>query len=211
MKTQIFLMQNLPVIIIGFLLFVTTMLLGCDVFFNANHVMPRDSVLLTLDDLYKIGLTKHNRIPRTLDYPYTIRGTSEHHIKERSVIAGFEQGNSRELTIEYWLFDSSHTAKKAAEANWTWLFAGPANFHPELDPKDVIGDATWRRIHRDREKWERGPTDIYVVKYNLLIWVRTDGHSSHRLQDARDIARHIEAKIAAVLKKNKNTNALQAE
>ena len=112
MKTQIFLMQNAPVIIIGFLLLVTTTLLGCNVFFNANHVMPRDSVLLTLDDLYKIGLTKHNHISRNLDYPYTIRGTSEHHIKERSVIAGFEQGDSRELTIQYWLFDSSHTAKK---------------------------------------------------------------------------------------------------
>lgn len=188
MKTQIFSRRNAPISLIGFLVLVTT-LIGCRIFVNRG--IELDPVFLTQDDLYMIGLTKSNRIRRH----------SEHEIKGWSVIAGFQQGGNRELTIEYWLFGSSATAKKAAETHWTWTFAAPANFHPEFNPEDIIGDATWRRIHRSRENWERGPTDIYFVKYNLFVWVRTYGHSSHRLQDARDIARHIETKIAAVLKK----------
>ena len=37
------------------------------------------------------------------------------------------------------------------------------------------------------------------VKYNLLVSIRTIGHG--HLQYARDIARHIDTKIEAVLKK----------
>ena len=178
---------------IGFLLLVTTMQIGCGVF--ANRVVGIDTVRITPDDLYAIGLTKSNRIRRYRYYPFTIRDS----IKGASVIAGFQQGVSNDLTIQYWLFDSSSTAKKVAEAEWIWTYAAPANFHPEMNPDDVIGDATWRNIYKSLEKSERGPTDIYFVKHNLLVYVRTDGHPSTRLQAARDVARHIETKIGVVL------------
>ena len=181
--------------LISFLLLMTTTSLGCGIF--VNRVIGSDTVRLTQGDLYAIGLTKSNRISGYPAYPFTILDN----IKRASVIAGFQQGGSGDLTIQYWLFDSSSTAKKAAEAGWTWHFSGVPNFQPELNPDDVIGDATWRNIHRSREKSERGPTDIYFVKHNLLVSVRTNGPPSNRLQDARDIARHIETKLEAVLKK----------
>jgi|GEM_PF-1727168 len=46
---------------------------------------------------------------------------------------------------------------------------------------------------------ENDKTDIRFVKYNLLVSVRASGHG--HLQYAQDIARHIEAKLEAVLKK----------
>ena len=192
MKTQIFSRSHAPISIIGFLLLVTTTLIGCRVF--VNRVIGSDTVFLTLDDLYRIGLRKSDHIGRRIN--------DLSPIKKLSVIAGFEHGwSGGDLNIQYWLFDSSSTAKKAAEVAWTWTFAGMPNFHPELNPDDVIGDATWRNIHRSRKKWENGPTDIYFVKHNLLVSVRTNGPPSNRLQDARDIARHIETQIEAVLKK----------
>ena len=195
MKTQSVSRWNASVSIISFLLLVATTQIGCGVF--VNRVMRRDAVILTQNDLYMIGLTKRNRIGRYPDYPFTIRDI----LKGSSVIAGFQQGGSGELTIQYWLFDSSSTAKKAAEAEWTWHFSGVPNFQPELKPEDIIGDATWRNIHKSREESEKVPTDIYFVKHNLLVSIRTSGHPSKDLQDARDIARHIEAKIEAVLEK----------
>ena len=185
MKPQIFSMRNALVSIIGFLLIMTTATIGCGVF--VNRVMTRDTILLTLDDLHMIGLRKSNRIYRLPSYPYI------------SVIAGFQQGGSGGLTIQYWLFDSSSTAKKAAEAEWTWTFAGPADFQPEPNPEDIIGDATWRNIYRSPREWENDRTDICFVKYNLLVSVRASGHG--HLEYTRDIARHIEAKIEAVLEK----------
>ena len=185
MKAWIFSMRNALVNLIGVLLLMTTATIGCGVF--VNRVMTRDPVLLTLDDLHMIGLTKSNRIYRLPSYPYL------------SVIAGFQQGGSGGLTIQYWLFDASSTAKKAAEAQWTWTFAGRADFQPEPNPEDVIGDATWRNIYRSPREWENDRTDICFVKYNLLVSVRASGHG--HLEYTRDIARHIDSKIEAVLEK----------
>ncbi|MCY3740891.1 MAG: hypothetical protein OXH00_07715 [Candidatus Poribacteria bacterium] len=191
MKTQSLSRRNTPLSLIGSLLLVIITLLGCRGF--VNRVIESDTVLLTLDDLHKMGLRKSGRTSRNLNDLSSI--------KKLPVIAGFEQGwSGGDLNIQYWLFHSSSTAKKAAEAEWTWLFAAVPNFHPELNPEDVIGDATWRNIHRSWEECERGPTDIYFVKHNLFVSVRTNGPPSNRLQDARDIARHIETQIAAVLK-----------
>ena len=198
MKTQIFSMRSAPVSIISFLLLVTTTQIGCGVF--VNRVIGLDPVLITLDDLHRMGLRKSERVYRRLNDPYGISGP----IKKLSVIAGFEQ-RGYQLTVQYWLFDSSYTAKKAAEVAWIWTFAAMPNFHPELNPEDVIGDATWCRIPTKWREWEEGPTDIYFVKYNLLVSVRTKGHPSNRLQDARDAARKIESQIAAVLLKNGET------
>lgn len=154
--------------------------------FNVNRVLKLDPVLLTQEDLHRIGLTKRNRLRRHPDYPFTI-------------IAGYKQGGSGGLTIQYWLFDSSSSAKKAAEAGWPWFFTAVPNFQPERNPENIIGGATGRNIHRSPREWENDKTDIYFVKYNLLVSVRAVGHG--HLQYARDIAQHIDTKIEAVLKR----------
>ena len=203
MKTQILSRHNVLISLIGVLLLITTTFLGCGVFYNVNRLMTRDPVLLTLDDLHMIGLRKSNRIGH-LDDRHWMQLTERHRtggpIKKSPVLGGFEQ-RGYQLTVQYWLFVSAYTAKKAAASNWIWLFAAMPNFHPELNPNDVIGDATWRNIHRSRKEWESGPTDIYFVKHNLFVSVRTNGPPANRLQDARNIARHIETQIEAVLKK----------
>ena len=158
-----------------------------------NRVTGLDPILLTQDDLQRMGLRKSERIR----YYYGIGGP----IKEFHVIAGFEQ-RGYQLKVQYWLFDSWSTAKKAAAVEWIWTYAAMPNFHPELNPKDVIGNATWRRIHKSWREWEKGPTDLYFVKYNLLVSVRAEMHPSNRLQFARDAARKIEAEIETVLLKN---------
>ena len=199
MKTQIFSRRNTPVSIIGFLLLVPTTLLGCGVFFN--RVLGIDPIILTQDDLHMIGLTENERIHIRPDDLPVMQGTSSNRsgfLKKSPIIVGFEQ---REVggTVQYWLFDSSSTAKKAgAEGFHIHPSAEMPNFQPELDPDDVIGDATWRGIPtRNRSEGENGLTALWFVKYNLLISVRIDEH----LQDARDVARKIEAKVEAVLKK----------
>ena len=204
MKTQILSRHNVLISLIGVLLLITTTFLGCGVFYNVNRLMTRDPVLLTLDDLHMIGLRKSNRIGH-LDDRHWMQLTERHRmggrIKKSPVLGGFEQ-RGYQLTVQYWLFDSAYTAKKAAASNWIWLFAAMPNFHPELNPNDVIGDATWRRIHKSWTEWEQGPTDIYFVKYNLLVSIRAEVHPSNRLQFARDAARKIEAEIETVLLKN---------
>ena len=189
MKTQILSIRNALINIIGFLLLVTTTQIGCGVFIN--RVIGSDAVLLTQDDLYRMGLRKSDRIGRRLDD----HGIGA--IKKLSVIGGFEQRRGGG-TVQYWLFDASSAAKKAgAEGFHNHPSAEMPNFHPEFDPDDVIGDATWRDIPRNRSEGENGLTGLWFVKCNLLISVRTDEH----LQNARDAARSIEAQIEAVLLK----------
>ena len=201
MKRPILSIRNAPVSIIGFLLLVTTTTIGCGVF--TYRFLGLDPVSLTLEDLYKMGLRKRNRI-RHFYGPYDMLIKEVHRSgalrKKSPVIGGFEQG-TRGGTVQYWLFDSASTAKKAAAIEWIWTSAAVPNFQPELNLEDIIGDATWRRIYKSRKEWEKGPTDLYFVKHNLLVYVRTQGHPSNRLQIARDLARKIETKIDAVLKK----------
>ena len=121
-------------------------------------------------------------------------------IKKSFFIVAFEQ-RGYQRNVQYWLFDSSSIAKNAAAGAWIWLSAAVPNFHPELNPENVIGDATWRRIPKSWKDWKKGPTDIYFVKNNLLVSVRTNGHPPERLQRARDATRKIAAKIEAVLEK----------
>ena len=189
MKTQILSRSHAPISIIGFLLLVTTTLIGCRVF--VNRVIGSDTVLLTLDDLYVMGLRKSGRIGRHLN--------DLSPIKKLSVIAGFEHGwSGGDLNIQYWLFDSASTAKKMAADGARWTCAAMPVSQLELNPENVIGDATWRGIFtRNRSKWGNGLTTLWFVKYNLLVSVRPDEH----LQDTRDVARKIEARIEAVLLK----------
>ena len=75
MKTQILSRSHAPVSIIGFLLLVTTTLLGCGVLFNVNRVIGLEPVILTQDDLHMMGLTESNRIHIRPDDLPVMRGT----------------------------------------------------------------------------------------------------------------------------------------
>ena len=179
-------MRNAPVSIIGFLLLVIITALGCGVFFNVNRVMRLNPIVLTQEDLRMMRLTESDRLG---GFP-----------KESSVIVGFDQQwSDGHLVVRYYLFHSSYTAKKAKTNPWGHTVAAPANYQPELNPADVIGDATWHLI--PKRHWENGITDIYFVKNNVGVHVMTKGTSECQLQFVRNVARKIESKIAAVLEK----------
>ena len=182
MKPQIFSMRKVPVTLICFLLLMTTTI-GCGVFFIANGLTNLDPIILKKDDLPMRRLT------------------STRHGDWGLSIAEFEQDwDGKQLSVRYYLFDSLSTAQKVAAHGGTWRFAVLPNIHPELNPEDVIGDATWHYI-RDEQDEE---TTMIFVKNSVLVHITASGHPSHRLQFVRDVARKIEAKIAAVLPKNEN-------
>ena len=56
-------------------------------------------------------------------------------------------------------------------------------------------------VPRQLENCQKEPVPILFVKNSVGVLVMTSRPSSNQLQFARDIARKIEAKIAAVLKK----------
>lgn len=183
---------------IGFLLLLTTTQIGCGGF--VNRIIGSDPVLLTQNDLYMIGLTKSNRIHIRPDDLPVMQGTLSNRSgfsKKSLVIVGFEQREVRG-TVQYWLFDSASTAKKMAADGARWTCAAMPISQLEINPENVIGDATWRGIFTtNRSKWGNSLTTLWFVKYNLLVSVRPDEH----LQYAQDVARKIEAKINAVLEK----------
>lgn len=175
MKSQVFSMPNAPVSLIGFLLFVATTSSGCAILSNAYPIMSLPPILLTQDDLPTIRLTESE---------------SEHTSgpTESSLITKCEQRwGDGQMTIYYYLFNATSTAQKAA---WP-LFPAKTNHRPEPNPKEVIGDATWRV--------KKGY--IYFVKNNVLVHVISYGDLPNQLQFVRDVARKIEAKIDAVLPK----------
>lgn len=184
MKPQIFSIRNPLISIAGFLLLVTTMQTGCGVLFNVNRVVKLHPVILTQEDLPKMRLTSSRRSGRpSKDFP---------------IIVEFEQRwNGNQLTVGYWLFDSSYTAKKAAGEYTFRMVAGVPNYQPESNPENVIGDATWRIIPKICGK--KDTTDLWFVKNNVVVYVSADGQSPDQLQFARDVARKIEAKIEKVL------------
>ncbi|MCE2412987.1 hypothetical protein J4G07_03190 [Candidatus Poribacteria bacterium] len=185
MKIRILSRDNASLNIISFLLLVTTTL-GCGVLFNVNRVMRLDPIVLVQEDLPMMRLTESDRLG---GFP-----------KESSILVGCDQQwSDGHLVVRYYLFDTSYTAKKARANPREHTVAAPANYQSELNPTDVIGDATWHLI--PKRQWEKGMTDIYFVKSNVGVHVMTRGDSEYQLQFARDIARHIEAKIAAVLPK----------
>ncbi len=195
MKTQILSRRDALVSTIGFLLLATTTLIGCYVINKGENRLVRklDAVILTYDDLLTMSLTEVNDIGRTRMESHRIGGPP-------NVIVGFEQQwDKYRLTVRYWLYDSGYTAKKGGENGHPWTFAAYVNFHPELNPKHIIGDATWRVIlSRPRE---HDMTDLWFVKNNVLVHVRASIHPPNELKVARDVARKVEAKIEAVLNK----------
>ena len=78
--------------------------------------------------------------------------------------------------------------------------AGPAEFDPELNPENIIGDATWH--YTPQRQTERiNDIEILFVKHNVAVLIMANGHPSNQLQFVQDVARKIEAKITAVLDK----------
>ena len=180
MKTQVLSKENASLSIIGFLLLVIITSLGCgilSILSNANPVMRLDPVILAQDDLPTMRLTKSEPISRPT--------------KKSSLIAKSEQSwNESQLTVCYYLLRSTPDAKRVAFP----LFPAKAVFRPEPNPKEVIGDATWRV----RTSFV---TYIYFVKDNVEVHIMMRGRSSNQLQFVREVARKIEAKIAAVSEK----------
>ena len=179
MKTQVFSREIASLSIIGFLLLVIITSLGCgilSILSNANPVMSLGPVILTQDDLPTMRLTKNEPISRSTE--------------ASSVVAKSEQfWNEGQLSV-YYLLRSTSDAKRAAFP----LFPAKPIFRPEPNPKEVIGDATWR-VRTTLV------TYIFFVKDNVEVHIMMGGRSSNRLQSVREVARKIEAKIAAVSEK----------
>ena len=186
MKPQISLIRRAPLSIIGFLLLLTTMQTGCSVLFNINRVMRLDPVILTQNDFPTMRLMESCRLDR---FP-----------KESSIIVGCEQRwSENQLIIRYYLFHSGTAAQKAWENPWGYPVAATvSNFHPELNPENVIGEATWHYIPR-RQTERINDIEILFVKHNVAVLVMANGTPPNQLQFVQDVARKIEAKITAVL------------
>lgn len=182
MKTQVLSREIASLSIIGFLLLVIITSLGCgilSILSNAYPVMRLDPVLLTQDDLPTMRLTKHEPISRPTE--------------ASSLIAESQQSwiwNEGRLAVYYYLLRSTPDAKRPVFP----LFPAKAVFRPEPNPKEVIGDATWR-VRTTLV------TYIFFVKDNVEVHIMMGGRSSNRLQSVREVARKIEAKIAAVSEK----------
>ena len=180
---------------------VTTFSLGCNIINKGENklvnkeenrlVKKLDPVILTEDDLPSMQVTSTS-----------INPDIETFTPEVSVIVGFDQWWSGDLSIEYWLFDAADTAKKVANSGEHHISAGLMNWQQEPNPEDIIGDATWRHI--PWRQWAYVSTQIVFVKSNVLVHISTGEPSQnqlHQLQFARDIARKVEAKIETVLEK----------
>ena len=173
--------------VIGFLLLMTTTTIGCGVLFNFNRVMRLDPVILTQEDLPTMRLMENERLDR---FP-----------EESSILVGCEQRwNVNQLIVRYYLFHSEYAAQKIWKNAWGYRVAGPASFDPELNPENIIGDATWNFTPKRHTERINGP-EILFVKHNVAVLIRTKGDPSNQLQFAREVARKIEAKITAVLEK----------
>ena len=185
MKIRIYARRSASLSLIGFLILTTTTQIGCGVLFNVNRVMRLDPIVLTQDDLPMMQLTGRKRL---YEFP-----------KESYIIVGFQQRwNDGHLIVRYYLFYTSSSAKKAKANPWGYMVATPGNFQPELNPEEVIGDATWHLIPKRQWEKRKGIAEIYFVKDNVGVYVMARGTSEDQLQFVRDVSRKIEAKIKEV-------------
>ena len=188
--TQFFLRHNAPASIICFLLLVTTTIIGCGVLFNVDRVNKLDPVILTQADYPKMKITSRRGLH---GFP-----------KESSIVIGCQQRwNATQMIVRYYLFDSVDTAQKAWKNPWGYRVAAvTSDFYPEHNPENIIGDATWHYIAK-RESDRVYDAEILFVKKNVAVLIFANEMQFVQVQD---VARKIEAKIAAVLEKNKNTD-----
>lgn len=176
-------------------LIVTTFSLGCNIINKGEDglVKKRDPVVLTQDVVKKLDsviLTRNDLPTWRVRREEANLGPS----KKSSVIVAFHQRWRGDLTVRYWLFNASSTARD--EAVWIGGTTGAAlYFKPESNPEEVIGDATWYHSKSS----EKRPI-ILFVQSNVLVLVHLRDPSSKGMQFSQNVARKIEAKIQAVLK-----------
>ena len=160
------------------------------------HVVKLDPVILTQDDLPTMRLMEEGtgKITDASEIPNVIAEFEQRWNRNQLIVEYRNQlivEYRNQLIVEYWLFDSGHTAQRTAGGFRFRIVAVEPNYHPELNPEDVIGDATWRIIHG---RWrEDSRTNIWFVKNNVLVYISAGGHPSNRLQVVQEVARKIEA------------------
>ncbi len=181
---------------ITFILLLSLPPLGCGILYTGENMLvgKLSAILLTTDD-----------VP-TMKLDPVVTGHRRGVVKYPPVLAGFEQswnGTRPEelIYVNYWLFQSVRDAQKAADV-WRSFIAAAAievngriesAYQPELNPEDVIGDATWRVA---------GAPEIWFVKNNVLVYIIGRRSQVDQRQLTRAVARKIEAKINAALPKN---------
>ena len=145
------------------------------------NVMRLESITLTEDDLPMRSIRSFRVIEDS-----------------STVTALLQEWNGFQLTVQYCLFNSPDAAQKAGADGLTWWYVvGTPKFQSESNPENIIGDATWSYIYSDPD----APAHIWLAKNNFLVHVKGSRVPSNPLQFVRDVARKIEAKIEAVLKK----------
>ena len=181
---------------IAFILLLSLPSLGCGILYTGEHMLVKklDTILLTANDLPTMEVDASAN--------FRIRGVG----KQPLVVDGFLQAwdgtrPEEDITVRYWLFRSVGDAQKAADV-WRSFIAAAAievngriesAYQPELNPEDVIGDATWRVA---------GAPEIWFVKNNVLVYIIGRRSQVDQRQLTRAVARKIEAKINAALPKN---------
>ena len=116
-------------------------------------------------------------------------------------IAEFEQDwDGKQLSVRYYLFDSLSTAQKVAAHGGTWRFAVLPNIHPELNPEDVIGDATWHYI-RDEQDEE---TTMIFVKNSVLVHITASGPRHIDYSSSVTLPERLQPKLRQYCPKNEN-------
>ncbi len=169
--------------LIAFVFLFIIALPGCDIINKDEHMLVRelDAILLTADDL-----------PTTMELDVSSTFPISGRMREPSVVDGFTQlwnGTQPQgpMGVSYWLFQNVAEAQKAS-SHWRGVY------QPEPNAEDVVGDATWRV--------ENNPS-IWFVKNNVVVYIMIRRKPLvDQLTFTRAVARKIEAKIDAALKKN---------
>lgn len=102
------------------------------------------------------------------------------------------------LMIKYHLFASVGDAQQAADKWRSNIVAAgivvegewDSIYQPEPSAEDVIGDATWRA---------ENTASLWILKNNVVIYVKDFKYTSDRLSVTRAVARKIVAKIDSAL------------
>lgn len=171
---------------IAFIFLFALLPLGCGILYQGENMLVRNlnAIILTAADLPTMKLDGSST--------FRIRGLA----KQPPVVYGFSQSWDRTqpeeyITVRYWLFRSVGGAKRAAD-KWRYYLGATAEFafQPELNAKDVIGDATWR---------VKNEPDIWFVQNNVLVCIMGKKASGNQPPLTNAVARKIEARINAAL------------
>ena len=171
-----------------FILLLVIAPLGCHILNKGDNMLVRnlDAVMLTANDL-----------PATMELDVSSSFVISGKRKFPPIVDGFSQSwNStrpeEHISVSYWLLRSVEDAK-TAEGGWMGTLASAGIYLPEPRPEDVIGDATWRIENN---------ASIWFVQNNVLVFIMGRRPKINQLPFTRSVARKIEAKINAALRKN---------